>query len=596
MKIDAGKIYRSLSWLKERWFIIAVLFFSILLRLYKIAGDLPHTYWHDENNYVETALRFGTGNFKPHTLQHGMFLPLILFAEYSAYYLAKKIIRPSYTVLDFLAEYIKDPTNFYLISRITVMLFAIGCIILVYSISLKLYEKRTANLSSLLFSLTFVPFIQSKWTKAAMISVFFLLLAFLTITPLLTSNRKRRAGIGLYMLSGFFVGLATAAKLYSVFGFSFILLAHIYYYHENSPVKRPLYCLASIFDIKLISSGMAFIAGFIIGDPYVLVNPRFFYETVLLMHNEMFDPNVNPWLLYFKSHLNTVVGNRCLEILIVISVMVFMFRRSKKELVLLAYPVTHYLLFMYYPGFAHYLVPATPFLIIIAAVFLDTVCMRVSYGKVALVIATVFISIPCFLNILRYEMLISKPDTRTVAYDWIENNIPEKTSILQEGYIKSAAIQVPQIKGDIRTLIRDLEAVKMDGGGGALIEAEIRCAEKEQSIKRYNIYKTVDLDTALIKRIKPEYVVLSGYVDINSGEREYLRSKDFYTKRKLAYEELEKDYQSVKIFKPYPVIGNYFPLLLADDFKKIASIDLRKDLSILLRGPEIKIYRKKRAP
>jgi len=67
-----NKRYMLINWLKNNWFIIVVILFSLFVRLYKIDANLPYTYWHDETNYVETALRFGSGNLEPNTMQHGM--------------------------------------------------------------------------------------------------------------------------------------------------------------------------------------------------------------------------------------------------------------------------------------------------------------------------------------------------------------------------------------------------------------------------------------------------------------------------------------------------------------------------------------------
>jgi len=573
-----------------KWrFIIIILFLSLALRLYGINADLPNTYWHDENNYVETALRFGTGNLKPHTLQHGMLLPLILFAEYGAYYVKEKLTVDGYTPTDFLAEYVANPGPFYLLSRITVMLFGLGSILFVYLIAIKLYNKRVANISSLFFSFSLVPFIQSKWTKASAISVFFLLLALLTLIPIIAnSRREKKSLLGRYVASGFFVGLASAAKLYSVFGFTFILLTHLFACRGNKE---------RFFGRNLILSGTCLLLGFALGNPYAVVNPKFFLIGLTQMHGELFDATVtSPWLLYFKNHLKNVLGSRPLEVLILISCIFFVVKRSKKEMILLAYPVTLFLLYLRYSGLTHYLIPAVPFLVIIAGAFLDTVLKKASYSKAATfaVAVVIFVAVlPCFANILRYDVLISKPDTRTIAREWIEKNIPANSSILSEGYILTMPVQVPQLKSNTETLKRDLAMVREKGGRGALVGTEIEYAEKDKRNKRYDIYKTSIMDSDMLKKSKTDFVILSGYVEIDSGEREYLRGKDFYKERNKLYASLEEKYRLVKVFIPYPELGNNFPVLLTEDFRKLKSINPLRDTSRLLRGPKIKIYRRK---
>jgi len=580
--------------LKQHWVIVVIILFSLLARAYKIDCNLPNLYWHDENNYVETALRFGTGNFKPHLFRHGMLLPLILFFEYTTYYLAESIAVASYTPLDFLTKYVTDPTNFYLISRITVMLFGIGCVFLVYLIALKFYNKKVANLASLFFAFSFVPFINSKWTKADMISVFFLLLAFLIIIQLFVNSRNfKRQAIFYYGISGFFVGLAAAAKLYAIFGISFVILIHLFTYRDNVARAKKLNYLAHFFDIKIMICGLFFILGFILGNPYIVINPKFFYADMLFMRRCLFDPNAsNTWLSYFTDHLKNVIGSVWLGILVLISCIFFILKRSKKEIILLVFPAILYLGYMNYPGFAHYLVPVVPFLVIIAASFLDTVFKKSLKWKKNLFIAIiVFMCVyPCFRNILCYSILISRPDTRTIAKDWMEKNILEYYSILSEGYIYTEPVMVPPLKSNLKTLQRDLILVKSMDGKGNLINQRIECAMNDIISKRYNIYKVRNINVETLKRINADYVITSGYVDMNIGEREYSKEAYFYKKREEFYNTLNKKYTLVKDFKPYPALGSYFPLLLIEDFKKIESINLLKDLPKLCRGPEIKIY------
>lgn len=583
--------------LKGRWLIITVLLLSAGLRFYKIDANLPNTYWHDENNYVETALRFGTGNFRPHTLQHGMLLPIILFGEYGTYYLAKKLTGVIHVPGDFLNEYIRDATNFYLISRITVALFGIACVLLIYLIGLRLYNRRVANLSSLLFSLSLVPLLQARYTKASTLSVFFLLLALLALTPLLRKpSRFKKSTVRHYIIPGLLIGLAAAAKLYAFFGFIFVFLAHLFNLDGNISQCGAVGYLRHSFDRKIILSGIFLIMGFLLGNPYAAVNPRFFFTNISGLHTELYNTGMsNTWLLYFTDHLNNVLGSRPLEILILIACAFFVFRRSKKEIILVAYPLILLLVCMRGPGFAHYLIPAVPFLVIIASAFLDQLFRNVSRRKADIFIAVILFTTlwPPFLSILRFNALISKPDTRTIAKDWIEKNIPEDSLFLMEGCISTVPIQVPQLKGNLAALKRDLAYVAAAGGKGNIIKTEIKCVEKNGKFKRYDLHKTRILDAGAIRKIKPDYVVLSGYVDMNMGEREYLRESGFYEERKKFYAELEKKYRLMKTFTPHPKLGNYFPLLLIDDFKKLRSIDLFKDSPRLLQGAEVKIFCRK---
>lgn len=581
----------------KKWIIFGLLFivFMIALRLYPASTNLPQIYWHDENNYIETALRFGTGNLRPPSLYHGMFFQLILFCEYAAFYAIKKITTAGYGQSDFLSEYIRDPSDFYLIGRATAALFGVGCIILVYLISLKLYNKRVAIISAIFSGFALSPFIESTYTKAEPASSLFLLLAFFAAIPIFNVSYNRGAPSRYYIISGFLVGLAASAKLSAVFGLSFIVLAHLFNYKPAGPCAGVLGFIRHSFDGRMITGAISSLAGFVLGSPYVLVNPSFFFDNVKTMQKATFNPDLSsPWMIYFSEHLRNVTGSRWLGILILISCVFFISRRSKKALMLLAYPVSFYLLYMHYNGYAHYLVPVIPFLLIIAAAFLDVISKNIFFKEKNIIIAisVLILALPCFLDIIRYLALRTKPDTRNIAKAWIEKNIPTTVSILSEGYINAVAIHVPQIKGNINTLKRDMVDVKKHGRG-LMVESEIKLAQKDTISPRYDILKKDVLNSDYLRKTTADYVILSSYVDKDAGEREYTREKDFRFKRKALYDELEKDYTLIQKISPYPDLGYAFPVFLVDDFKKMRSIKLFADVPRLQQGPEIKIFRKK---
>ncbi|MFA6078128.1 MAG: glycosyltransferase family 39 protein [Candidatus Omnitrophota bacterium] len=580
-----------------KYFLIAaILIFSLAIRLYKIDTNLPHLYWHDENNSVETALRFSAGNLRPQTFQHGMLLSLTLAGEYAAYYGIRFFTGIYHSPTDLLKEYLMNPTNFYLISRITTSLFGIASILLIYSICLKLYNNRTALLASLFFSLSFLPFVMSKWTKEDPLSVFFLLSALLMCAHLLRRcDDGKDPKIRFYNLAGLFVGLASAAKYYSFFGIVFIFLTHLYIYRAGIQRGKRMNFLLYCFDIKLIMSGLFFIIGFAAGNIYAVIDPRFFYTDVTTMSGQLFYPEAASWTRYFTDHLKDAMGSGLLEILALISSIFFIMKRSKKEMLLLSYPAVMYLFYMKYTGFAHYMIPVVPFMCIITAAFFNVILTKTPRRGMRYFAAGIIIIalVPSLLNILRYNALTSRPDTRTIASAWIEKNVPENATILSEGHISTAPVHVPQLRGNMDTLKRDLSLVLSSGGGGTLIREEMNLAQTDRRQKRYDIYRMTTLDAVQIGTVNADYVILTGFHDMDVAQMEYHKGRDFYSKRKAACDKLEEEYILIKEFVPFPRLSFFFPIFLIGDLKKMESIDPFKSQEQLLQGPDIKIYFRK---
>lgn len=573
--------------------LIAILLFSLAMRLYKLDSNMPHFYWHDENNFVEVALRFGTGNMKPPSIQHGMLLPLILFTEYALYFAAKVFAGAYHAPADMLREYLTDPSVFYIIARLTVLAFGMGCILLVFLIARKLYNALVANLAALLYSVTLLPFIASKWTKEDLVASFFLLLGFL-ICASLPAGGKRPA-MRYYACAGFCIGLAAAAKYSACFGVIFVVVMHLYA-HKPAGTGGKLYgYLRSLFDTKLFVCAGFFIAGFFVGNPYALINPRFFYGDVARMHREMVDPNIVSWRLYFTDHLRDAIGGRFLEVIALVSAAYFLAKRSRSVVLLLSYPVTFYLFYLNYPGIAHYLIPLVPFLLIVAAAFFGGILSGRPRPvvRLAAILAISMAVTPCALNMFRYNVLIAAPDTRTLSLKWIEENLPADARILSEGYISTLAVHVPPLRGNMKTLMADRDAIRVKEGSCRIIDEEIKLAGAPSSHRRYDIYKMREADAGLIRQERPEYVVLTGYHDMKLAQRESYQDPDYGKKRSAMYAALDKEYRLLKEFDPYPEFSSFFPMLLIGDFDKIEKIDLLRGSGGLFQGPRISIFIRK---
>lgn len=587
------------AWLPGRliahWAIILILVFSVLIRASGLNANLPNTYWHDENNSVEGALKLGTGNLKPMTLQHGMLLSIILAAEYGIYFAAKLSIGAYHAPMDLLREYITDPTVFYMISRATVAFFGIASVLVLYLAGLALYKRSSAAVASLLFSVSLLPVVMSKWTKDDLLATFLLLLGFLASLRIYPRTDVRPAGLKrYYLLSGFFVGLGTAAKLNVAFGAAFILTAHIFAQMDRPGTRRGVSIISWFIHPYLLLSAAAALLGFIAGNPYVAIDPGFFVGAVTSLSDQMFDPHKATFLLYFTDHLRDALGGRLIEIVMLASCIYSIFRRGRKELLMLSFPVVLYLFYMRYPGFAHYMIPALPFLLLVTASFLMKLYDRFDrFLPRAIIVTLIVLAVAGPIgNILRYNMLVSCPDTRTIARKWIEENLPSGTRVLSEGYISTFAAHAPQIRGDIRSLRRDIEQIVAAGGSAIPVSEEISISESDRRSKRYDIIKRRILTEKDLDSAPDAYVVVTGYHDMTAGQREFHRDAQYYSDRKALHEKLEKDYVLVIEFAPKPAFSFFFPIFILGDLDRLETIRLSDGAKGLCQGPLISIYRR----
>ena len=122
------------------------------------------------------------------------------------------------------------------------------------------------------------------------------------------------------------------------------------------------------------------------------------------------------------------------SILCIIGFFYSIFKPSMNLLVFVSFPLVYYLsLVTYSQEHARYVLPLIPFLLILAAWFLESIIFKegVLRTKAKILITTVSIMavLPSGIKSVYSDYISSKKDTRTLAKEWIEDNIPYGTKI-----------------------------------------------------------------------------------------------------------------------------------------------------------------------
>ena len=115
--------------------------------------------------------------------------------------------------------------------------FGLGCVLLVYLIGKAWYGKTTGLLASALFAVTPWQVVFSRSflidVQCLFFSLLFLLIGFYAI---------RKDSLGLFMLSGVFLGVAFLTKFYGIF--MILPLAIFYFHNRQKKLRHPLVVLA----------------------------------------------------------------------------------------------------------------------------------------------------------------------------------------------------------------------------------------------------------------------------------------------------------------------------------------------------------------
>lgn len=433
-----------------RKFLFIILISAFILRIWGIWHGYPYSYYPDEAHFVKRALSFGSGDLNPHWFHKPAFFMYMLFFEYGVFFVIGKISGLWQSVGDFAVSFIKNPGPFYIIGRVTVTAFGMGVIFVTFLIAKTLFNRKSAVFSALILSVSLGHVMVAKDIKADIPCAFFTLLSVYFLILYLKSGITRNI-----FLSAIFAGIGTATKYYSI-----VMLA---------PIFAALFCDFKKYDKQYFISAskrfflclLAFYLVYFICSPYNFIDPLGRKETfgkflILsqkvgkmiqgesteeLREDEKIEKSIDASQLSLKlvisgffdyiGELKNGMGWIVL-ILFCAGLLLLSINLNRVILCFFLFPLLFAGISIFlHPGYAQirHQVVIYPFLAVAAAwaftILLDKITAYHKTGYVLIILLLV----PLYSS-AKYNIAISKEDTRNIAKAWIEKNIPHNSKLL----------------------------------------------------------------------------------------------------------------------------------------------------------------------
>lgn len=577
-----------MKFFRDNFLLLIILALGFILRIWGIGFGLPSLFRYDEITYMEIAMRMGQYGLNPASFQHGSLLYYILFASCSFIYIFQIIIGIISSPKDFLMRnYIIDPTNLFLIARIIQALFGTLVIMATYLIGKKMFNKRIGLFGAYLVTISFINIQASHYIKEEMLTSLLLTSAFLSTVPIINKGNAGRK-LKYYIISGLLVGFATSAKYLAGLGFTFIFTAHFLSNQECTGRNKIKGILSCLFTKNIAVSTLMVITGFILGEPYALLDFKNFlsgFISVLKSANLDYIYRIENQS-YFSFFWGTLLKN-ALGLPLLLTFFISFYLLFKKELrrqaiLLLSFPL-FYLVFFCFTSVTvdRYFCVIVPFLSISAATVVEYAIKKTNYQKVKYFFAIFIFSLP-LADVIKLERLLIAKDTRTISTEWIESTISTKSTIAIEG-VAGPEKQInwaPFLKSDLPSLQEECNALKRVGSRATLLSLKIEEAKRNSSQKRFRIFKTYVLNQDFIEKHNPDFIVLNSYLDksILSISRNELKGY------------VNKNYALIKEFVAWPPMKwDYHYQADFDNLRKIRIFDFKQKI---IAGPEIYIYKK----
>lgn len=418
--------------------LLGLLGLALGVRLFGLGFGLPQVgYYWDEPSVVNHAVRFGSGDLNPHWFYYPALYLYLIFAFFGLYALVGLMTRRFDGLEGFAAQFFLDPTDFYLIARLTTVV--IGCLTvwLLFQLGRRWFDELTGWLAGLLLAVSVLHSSHSHLATTDITLTFFFLLSCWPLLEIGRSGRRRD-----YLLTGLCIGLGMAAKYLTFLIVPAFVLAHVIACWRSADRQQhwpP--ALASLLAPRFLLGLVAILVGFFLGSPFNLLDLRSFLSASVEQYEISRSGTQLALTYYFLSVLPGDLGWPLL--LIGLAGWPLIYRRlGSRGLVLLAVPGLYLAFMILFPkSFPRYMVPLSPFLALAAALALSTglrglyqrwanrpIAPPVLKGALALV-TLILIAQPVATN-LRWGSLISQEvDPRTQALQWIRTSISPDTPI-----------------------------------------------------------------------------------------------------------------------------------------------------------------------
>lgn len=409
---------------------------GLALRLWGLASGLPHEYNVAERAYMMAPWQFEWGKpLVPFWSAHSV---LLLF-EHKVLTLLAPLIDwlplPSY--FDLSAE--PPRSTFTVIGRLNSAVLGAVTVFPVYGLGRWAWDRRTGLAAAAFVAFGFSPIREAHFGSPDVLAVF------LAVTSVYFVARATESGRWLhYVAAGLLAGLALSGKLLNWPAFVVVWLFHVFGRPPRPKSGAWHWIRDNLLHPKLLAAAAAAVVGFLGTTPQVALNTKVYlayWRAVAALGRlggfDRYAISDDPRGLFYFNVLRWGVGE-LLTLLIFAGVILALVRRSRRALLVLAFPLGLYGLLLM-PGrvyMSRYALPALPFLLLAAAGFLVWLVDRLPLerrwaGPVAAALVVLAILQPLRSSVL-HDRVLTRTDTRTVAKGWIEANIPDGAHIVTE--------------------------------------------------------------------------------------------------------------------------------------------------------------------
>lgn len=415
---------------KNTLLLIAILGLALFLRIWGLDYGLPYFLIDDERTLVYTSLKMAElktliPTLHPEEFKITFYAPLMsyVYLFFLTPFILLKYLLGSFTDFRELANYfILNPSSLWLIARAVNVLMGTAAVYLIYLIGKKTCNTGVGLISASLLTFSFYNIQFSHFTRPWGPAVFFICLIMLLSLHIFKSPQKKH-----YLWAGVAGGLGLGAHYAAAFGMAIFFVAH-YFSDKFSFLEKT----------KNKNLWLAVFIFVLLSLVFILVNLQLFFSWTGISRLSEYGTTAKSFAGYLRIFTTYFKILLFLEPVILISsllgIIILWFKSKKLFFISLSWPIIYisslYLFFYaeFYKPITYYVILIIPWLAVLAGFGIYSLISKLQNYKKAIIVMLLLLY--PFLTAAQYGYLFSQKDTRILAKDWVEENIPTGTKIL----------------------------------------------------------------------------------------------------------------------------------------------------------------------
>lgn len=431
-------------------------------------------------------------DLNPHFFNYPTLYFYVQFIGQGLLFVLMRLFGGVESLLDYRVLYAVDKSAFYLMGRSITMLFGVATVLSVYRLGVQVRGFTVGIVAAFLVAVNHVHITKSQVIEVDVPLTFFLVTCIYYCVRILDDPRPRN-----YLLAGVFAGLATSTKYSGMLLPACILAAHgvVVWGMLRRATPRPLAVADAgkprkghtarrrrttrvvarsgkpsvtsllrtfLLSRSLLGAGIASIAALLLTSPYIALDYEHFwtafrYERFHMAGGHFGLDDSSTILFYARVLTDSLLGWPLALVSLAALVYLMFVRRYAWAWVVSLFPLVYLTLISSLTMRAErYILPLMPLAGILAAAFASEMLERARAPlarRSGLVLASVAVvlALPSITSFALDRSRL-RPDTRTLAREWIEQNVPSGAYVASEAYGPEplSAIELAGLSLDVR--------------------------------------------------------------------------------------------------------------------------------------------------